>query len=141
MALEYSELIKNLDQIKFARAGNELLDEFFYYTNDKPAFIENHKVFYPKGLFTEKGLENFYFFTETKIARVSFYESIDIQLWKYNQISSYKLSMLNRYGLKLEIYLNNRDTLIFGNEIDTSANRQKTFGDKIKSIYKLLEEL
>ncbi|MGY0692632.1 DUF3908 family protein [Virgibacillus sp. FSP13] len=141
MSLDYREVSNNLYQVKFADAiGKDLLNEYLHYTK-KPKFVENHKIFYPKGIFTDEGLNSYYFFTETKIARISFLETIDTQIWKFSRISTYKLSMTDSYNLKLEIQFDNGDVLLFDSKNDTNSHRQVTLKKKIESIYNLIDEL
>lgn len=59
MTLTYQDIITNLHQVKFAETSN-LLSDYLHEIN-KPSFVKEHRIFYPQGIFTEKGLRNFYF--------------------------------------------------------------------------------
>ncbi|GAA0415147.1 hypothetical protein GCM10008934_02560 [Virgibacillus salarius] len=139
MSLDYVEVMNNLHQVEFSETNKNLVDDYFHDTV-KSSFITDHEVFYPKGIFTEKGLECFYFFTKTKIAKVSFSKTINTQIWQHSRILSYELRLTDRHALQLEIFLEDGQTLLFDNQKDTNHYREDTLKKKIEEIYKLLEQ-
>lgn len=137
MSLSYEEVQTNLYQVEFDEVDKYALDEFFGYLNEMK-FIQNHEVFYPKGIFTEKGINCYYFFTNNNIIKVSFGSIPEVHYLNYKQVKSYKLKYLNHFDLELEIILENEQNITLNSEKDTNEHRNVTMKNKINSILNLL---
>lgn len=104
------------------------------------SFAKEHKVFYPKGLFTDEELSLF-FLTDTNVNRVSVYETgLEIQTWSLEEISSVKLVIPDRYDAGLEIHLRSGEQISFDNKKDTNNTWSTRFRDDIKFFYKSLTD-
>lgn len=135
--LEYSEVLKFLNQIEFASVNKYELEDFWDYIKELD-FTQDYEVFYPKGIFTEQGIDSFYFFTKNKIIKIVISKSPDIQIWSYEKVYSYKLNYPSRHDLILEITLDNGEKIILDNQIDTNHNRRVTMKNKIDGVFKFL---
>lgn len=138
MSLSYEEIQRYLHQLEFV-VDKYALDDFWYFLNEQN-FTKEHKVFYPKGIFTEKGISSYYSFTEKSIIEILFADEPVITSWKYEQLNSYRLKFLNRFDLELEIKLKDKSNIILNSEKDTNEHRHTTMKKKIDSILKVLNE-
>lgn len=139
MSLSFEEVQRFLHQVEF-EVGEHILSDFWDYLNEQE-FVKEHNAFYPKGIFTEKGVSSYYFFTEKGIVEVLFLDEPVITFWKYEQLSNYRLKFLNRYDLELEINLKDETSIILNSEKDTNTHRHSTMRKKIGNILAVLNEL
>ena len=139
MSISYDEVQNHLYQLEF-EVDKYVLDDFWYFLQEQE-FTKEHIVFYPKGIFTEKGISSYYFFTENSIIEILFADEPIINFWKYEQLSNYRLKFLNRFDLELEIKLKDKSNIVLNSEKDTNEHRHTTMKKKIYSILEILNEL
>ncbi|MDN3956169.1 hypothetical protein [Sporolactobacillus laevolacticus] len=133
----YKELLQFSSQIKIENKLLSYILEDLDIVNNQP-FITKHFLFYPKGIFSEKYLDA-YFFEDNDIHVIKFRKDVtSIKSVKLEQIKSVNLDIQGYKDYVLMIKLKNEEDIIFDAKGDSNEHNMHSFSENIAKIHRYI---
>lgn len=133
----YKDLVRFSSQIKIGDSFLSDIIEDLDIVKNQP-FICKHSLFYPKGVFSEKYLDA-YFFDDNNIHIIKFRNDVtSIKTIKLDQITSVNLDVHEYEEYVLLIKFSNEEDIILNAKEDSNVHNKRGFSENIAKIHKYL---